>query len=252
MTVMIGLTMVLFAGNLPAFADTPSQMFAQANALYMKGDFSGAVQGYEKILHDGFENGELYFNLGDAYYKTGNIPMAILNYERAQKFMPGDDDLQFNLALANLQIVDKIDVVPRLFIYRWIDDLFSLFSLHTLAWSLYGVFLLTLSSFGYFLFASSAGMKRATLLGGMICSVILVMGIIMFSAQSYRDAHSEYAIIMADVANIKGAPDNSGNDVFVLHKGLKVQVVDQVDRWLEIRLADGKVGWIPDQDCEII
>ena len=249
--ILLSLCSVVFF-YLPVRGDQASQAFAQANALYLKGDYAGAAQGYEGILANGYENGQLYFNLGNAYYKTGNIQRAILNYERARKFIPGDDDLQFNLALANLQIVDKIDVIPRLFIYRWIDGLFSLFSLHTLAWTLYGVFLVTLFSFGYFLFARSAGIKRATLMTGMICSAVLLVGIIIFGVQSYRESNFEYAIVMSDVANIKAAPDSNGNDVFVLHKGLKVQVLDHVDLWRKIRLADGKVGWIPEQDCEVI
>lgn len=89
-------------------------------------------------------------------------------------------------------------------------------------------------------------------MGGIVCSLFLAIGIANFIIESYRESNNEYAIVMADVANIKSAPDNSGNDLFVLHQGLKVQVLDHVNNWEKIRLADGKIGWIPDQEVETI
>ncbi|HTR81997.1 MAG TPA: tetratricopeptide repeat protein [Bacteroidota bacterium] len=233
-------------------ADEPTQLFQEGNRLYLQGKYSDAIGEYEKILQDGYESGELYFNLGNAYYKNGSIPKAILNYERAKELLPGDDDVHFNLQLANLQIVDKIDVVPRLFIYRWIDSMLSLFSLSTMGWIVYVCFLLTLVSFGYFLFARSYVQKRISMFAGMVFSAAFVLTIAGFGIQSYKESNTEFAIVMTDVANIKSAPDSRGNDLFVLHKGLKVEVLDSVNHWEKIRLADGKVGWIPEDECEII
>ena len=81
---------------------------------------------------------------------------------------------------------------------------------------------------------------------------VLVIGIGNYSVQSYRESNTEFAIVMTDVANIKSAPDRSGNDLFVIHRGLKVQVLDSVNKWRKIRLADGKVGWIPEEEIVII
>lgn len=87
---------------------------------------------------------------------------------------------------------------------------------------------------------------------GLLFSAAFILTMIGYGVQSYKEANTEFAIVMSDVANIKAAPDSKGNDLFVLHKGLRVQVLDSVNHWRKIRLADGKVGWIPEEDCESI
>jgi tetratricopeptide (TPR) repeat protein len=233
-------------------ADEAAQTFEQANQLYLQAKYPDAVAQYEKIVGSGWESGELYFNLGNAYYKSGNIQKAILNYERAAQLLPRDEDVQFNIQLANLQVVDKIEAVPRLFIYRWIDWMLSLFSLTTMGWIVYSFFVLTLAAFAAFLFARTYTQKRFLMFTGLLFSAALILTMIGFGVQSYTEANTEFAIVMSDVANIKAAPDSKGNDLFVLHKGLRVQVLDNVNHWRKIRLADGKIGWIPDEDCESI
>ncbi len=233
-------------------ADEPVQTFEQANQLYLQAKYPEAIAEYEKIVESGWESGELYFNLGNAYYKSGIIQKAILNYERAAQLLPRDEDVQFNLQLANLQVVDKIEAVPRLFIYRWIDSMLGLFSLSTMGWIAYSFFVLTLAAFAVFLFARTYTQKRISMFAGLLFSAALILTMIGFGVQSYTEANTEFAIVMSDVANIKAAPDSKGNDLFVLHKGLRVQVLDSVNRWRKIRLADGKIGWIPEEDCESI
>jgi tetratricopeptide (TPR) repeat protein len=233
-------------------ADEAAQRFEQANQLYLQAKYPDAVAQYEKIVQSGFESGELYFNLGNAYYKSGNIQKAILNYERARQLLPRDEDVQFNLQLANLQVVDKIEAVPRLFVYRWVDSMLALFSLSTMGWIVYSFFILTLAAFAFFLYARTYTQKRLSMFAGLVFSAALILTMIGYGVQSYKESNTEFAIVMSDVANIKAAPDSKGNDLFVLHKGLRVQVLDSVNHWRKIRLADGKVGWIPEDDCESI
>ncbi len=229
-----------------------TSVFDEANRLYLAQKYDAAINLYESIMKNGYESGELYFNLGNAYYKTGKLQNAILNYERAKKIIPGDEDVDFNLQLANVRLIDKVEPVPILFIYQWAEELLTLFSPGTVLVLCYILFLLTLTLFSLFLFVRTYMQKRYTLLGGIICSLFLVVGIANFVIQSYREANTEFAIIMTDVANIKSAPDRTGGDLFVIHRGLKVEVLDNVNRWRKIRLADGKVGWIPEQEVEII
>ena len=233
-------------------ADEAAQRFEQANQLYLQAKYPDAVAQYEKIVQSGFESGELFFNLGNAYYKNGNIQKAILNYERARQLLPRDEDVQFNLQLANLQVVDKIDAVPRLFVYRWVDSMLALFSLSTMGWIVYSFFILTLAAFAFFLYARTYTQKKLSMFAGLVFSTALILTMIGYGVQSYKESNTEFAIVMSDVANIKAAPDSKGNDLFVLHKGLRVQVLDSVNHWRKIRLADGKVGWIPEDDCESI
>ncbi len=234
------------------YADEAAQTFEQANQLYLQAKYPDAITQYEKIVQSGFESGELYFNMGNAYYKSGSIQKAILNYERARQFLPRDEDVQFNLQLANLQVIDKIDAVPRLFVYRWADSMLALFSLSTMGWIVYSFFILTLAAFAIFLYARTYTQKRLSMFVGLVFSTALILTMIGYGVQAYKESNTEFAIVMSDVANIKAAPDSKGNDLFVLHKGLRVQVLDSVNHWCKIRLADGKVGWIPEDDCESI
>ena len=187
----------------PAFADEATHMFEEGNQLYLQAKYAEAITHYEKILQGGYESGELYFNLGNAYYKAANLPRAIINYERAKQLLPRDEDIQFNLQLANLQVVDKIDIVPRLFVYRWIDLLLTLFSLSTMGWIVYAIFIVTLCAFMYFLFAPTTSQKRVSLLAGIVCSFLLVVTMVGFAVQSYKESTTEFAIVLSDVANIK-------------------------------------------------
>ncbi len=248
----ITLSLCFLAVNAFSQAKELTSVFDDANKLYLAQKYDSAIDHYESILKNGYESGELYFNLGNAYYKTGKLQNAILNYERAKKILSNDEDVQFNLQLANLRLVDKVEPVPVLFIYQWADKLLTVIPLKTILIICYILFLLTLTLFSLFLFAATYEQKRYTLLGGMICAVLLIFGIANFTVQSYRESNAEYAIIMTDVANIKSAPDKTGGDLFVIHRGLKVQVLDDVNSWRKIRLADGKIGWIPEQEVEII
>jgi tetratricopeptide (TPR) repeat protein len=243
---------IIAVSSLFAQSEQLNRVFDEANHLYLEQKYDTAIVQYESIIHHGYESGELYFNIGNAYYKLGKIQYAILNYERAKKIMPNDEDLQFNLQLANVQVTDKVDAVPELIVYRWMDSLHTLFSLKAMAWMLYVLFLLALGAFSCFFYANTYLQKRYSLWVGLVSSILLVFGIANFLIQSYRGENIQYAIVMTDVANIKAAPDGRGNDVFVIHRGLKVQVLDDVNNWRKIRLADGKIGWIQENDVESI
>jgi tetratricopeptide (TPR) repeat protein len=244
---------VLFAAaTVLAQTEELSSVFEDANRLYLEQKYDAAITRYESIVKNGYENGEVYFNLGNAYYKSGKLQHAVLNYERARKFIPNDEDLAFNLQLVNIQLTDKIEAIPELFIYRWAESLLTVFTLDTMLWLMYTFFLLTLGSFTYYLFAETYEQRRYSLMSGMTCSVLLIFGIANFVVQSYRESNTEFAVVMTDIANIKSAPDSKGNDLFVIHRGLKVQVLDNVNKWYKIRLADGKVGWIPEKEIEAI
>jgi len=247
-------TLLLYVSVVMLSAQTEelSSVFEDANRLYLAQKYDAAISRYESVINNGYESGEVYFNLGNAYFKSGKLQYAILNYERAKKIIPNDDDVEFNLQLARVQLVDKVESIPELFIYRWIDSILSAFSLHTMVWMIYFLFLAVLGLFSVFLFTRTVESKRYSLMSAMFLTFFLVIGIANFLIQSYRQSNSEFAIVMTDVANIKSAPDSNGNDLFVIHRGIKVQVLDSVNKWSKIRLVDGKVGWIPEKEVETI
>jgi hypothetical protein len=235
-----------------ALAQDAHTLFDEGNKQYLQQNYPEAIKSYETVLKGGYESGELYFNLGNAYFKSGRLGDAILAFERAHKLMPTDDDVSFNLQYANLRVVDKIEAVPQLFLYRWADNVLTVFSPTMQLWLMYVAFLSTLGAFGYLLFARTFGARRIALFLGMVAGAWLMISTVFYGINHYRSTTTVYAIVMTDVANIKSAPDKKGGDAFVLHTGVKVQVLDEVNGWKKIRLADGKVGWIQEQDCEAI
>jgi tetratricopeptide (TPR) repeat protein len=245
------LTMVVTLLQMGA-AETPEQFFEQANKAYQQGKFAEAAQKYESIVQSGLVGAELYYNLGNAYYKTGNISKAILNYERAMKLSPTDDDLKHNLQLANLMITDKIEPAPRLFIWEWWDAIQSAFSLRSITWVGYGVFVCWCIAIVLTVLAPSYAKRRIAFFAGAGCTLLLGATLILFFGKLNHATNADAAIVVANITTVKNSPDPKSTDAFVLHGGVKVVIVDHLNDWLKVRLTDGKVGWLEKSAAEII
>ncbi len=233
-------------------AQSPEQLFLQANELYQQNKAAEAKDLYERILNNGYVNGPLLYNLGNAYYKTGDIPRAILFYERARRWMPADDDLQHNLQLANLKVPDRIVPTPRLFIWDYWDSFKDLFSLQSATWWAYGA-LVVMFAFGAMLVVAGTYALRKTALYGAGASILIfILFLTLFLAKAADDTRTDEAIVVAAIATIKNSPDAKSSDAFVLHGGVKVRITDRVNNWVKIRLTDGKVGWLETVAIEVI
>jgi hypothetical protein len=243
---------LLFVTAGRADAQTPQQLFQQANLLYQQGKMTEARDAYASILHAGYVSGELYYNLGNTYYKTGDIAHAILWYERARRLMPQDDDLQHNLQLANLLIVDRIDPTPRLFVWDYWDGLKNAFSLTGITWWVYGAFLLAIGVSCLVVLARSYRWRKAGFIVGAAATTVFVFLLVVMIAKVSDLRRTDFAIVTTSIASIKNSPDPKSSDAFVLHGGVKVQITDAVSEWVKIRLADGKVGWMEKDAAEVI
>lgn len=223
-----------------------------ADQAYINKQFTEAIQAYEQILAQEYVSAELHYNLGNAYYKMGNLSASILNYERALKLAPNDEDIQFNLRLANLSVKDNVEEIPQLFFVRWWNQVVKTFSTDGWAWSAVISIILGLLGFLLFRFSNDEGMRRLTFYTGLI--VMIWGGFSMYAAQkSYNHAiNDERAVIFAPTINAKSAPDKKGKDLFVIHEGLVVTVQDELNGWSRIRLTNGNVGWIPSESLERI
>ncbi len=230
----------------------PDSVFNKANEYYSLGEYSDAIELYENILSLGMESGELYFNLGNAYYKTQNYPKSILNYERALLFEPRDEDILHNLAKARLYIIDKIDEIPEFVIKRWINGLIILFTSNT--WAILSLisFILGISFFLLYFLSSRLMLRRTGFYIGLI--VLLLSFVLLFLSYKSRNIleNSNGGIVMTPTVTVKASPRDSGTDLFIIHEGMKVQILDLLDNWYEIRLSDGKQGWMQQKDLEPI
>ena len=246
---MVVLYAVLVAGGR---SQSPEQLYQKANEAYQLGKFGEAKDLYEAVHGQGYESGELMYNLGNAYYKTGNIAYAIVNYERALRLIPGDDDLINNLKVANLMITDKIEPAPRLFIWEYWDGLKAAFSLDALTWFVYAMFVVASAFLSWLVLARRFGTKRFALLGAVIFGAFCLAGAGVGVAKYADLQRVDLAVVVTEIATIKNSPDPNSTDAFVLHSGVKVQITDRVNQWVRIRLSDGKVGWMESTSAEII
>jgi tetratricopeptide (TPR) repeat protein len=230
----------------------PDDQFSKANTLYRSGSYKEAVNTYESLISAGYTSSALYYNLGNAYFKTNNIPKSILNYERALKLKPGDEDILFNLRLANQHTVDKIEPLPRLFYQQWWDNFVSMYNEDI--WGKAGIALIWVSLlFGaLYIFSNTVFLKKsgffATVLFLVAGSFMLVTGWVQHS----RFHNHRSAIITETSAYIKSSPDDKSTSLFMLHSGTKIDIVDELTGWKKIRIANGNIGWINEKDIEVI
>jgi tetratricopeptide (TPR) repeat protein len=242
-------TVLLVCGS---HAQTVEQRYQQGNTAYQQGKFAEAVAAYESILKAGYTGGEICFNLGNAYYKQGNMGMAVLYYERALRFLPADDDVRHNLQLANLQIVDRIDPAPRLFVWEWWDGIKHVFSLNGITWMAWLAVVLCAGSIALILLARTYALRKAGFIASVATGFILLVVITIFAGKIIDANSTEDAVVIVQIATAKNSPDPQSSDAFVIHAGLKVRITDAVGDWIRIRLVDGKVGWLEVKAAERI
>lgn len=239
--IILFLSFILCFGS---FLFAQSNNVKQANDLYQKGDFTSAAKLYEKILSSEGVAPELYFNLGNAYYKTNEIGRSILNYERALRITPSFDDARVNLELAQQKVVDNTVQFNGFFLGRWIQNFIKLLTSNQWLVFSFIVFIISLILIFVFIFGSSRFVRKlsfyfgASLLG--ICFITLVFS----GIRKDQLVNHHEAIVMMGVISVKSSPDKSGNDLFQLHEGTKVTVKSKLGNWYEIKLGNGNIGWV--------
>lgn len=234
------------------FAQTPEELMNRANGYYQNEQWNEAIETYEQILNQGYEGAALYYNLGNSYFKSGNLGRAILNYERALKLEPGDDDVEFNLRLANARTVDRIREVPKLFLLEWWDLIVA--SLTPGNWALLVIlfYLLLLVSIGLYLLTGNLNLQKLSIYSGIVSfAALIILVIILISAVNNKTSY-DHGILLTGIATAKVSPDEQSSDAFIIHEGLKFEIQDQVSNWSKIKLADGKIGWLPQDTFEKI
>lgn len=224
-----------------------------ADSAYINNDFASAVQMYETLLETEGESADIYYNLGNSYYKMENIAKAVLNYEKALLLNPGDGDIRFNLELAQSKTVDKVTPMSEVFFVTWAKSLTNVWS--EKGWSCIGIstFILALLALVLYFFGKKVVLKKIGFFSAVCLFLVCVVANVCASTQKTEIMKHENAIIMAPSVTVKSTPNEGGTDLFILHEGRKVMIKDNtMKEWKEIQLEDGNAGWVPASVIEII
>lgn len=233
-------------------AQVDSSSYVLGNILYEQGNYTEAIKVYQNIINDKGYSAELNYNLGNCYYKTGDIGNCILNYERALQLDPGNDDIQYNLDLANLRIRDKLSPVEEVILSIWWRNIINLFTTRT--WALLAVIFAWISFIGFFLYRFNRKLiiqKTGFYFFAGFFILFAFAIVIAYSANKWHERH-QYAIVMEPSSILKSEPNESSTNLTLIHEGLKIQVLDVQDNWTEVKMADGEVGWLLSETIEDI
>ncbi|MDR2362523.1 MAG: tetratricopeptide repeat protein [Prevotellaceae bacterium] len=231
---------------------TVDSLWSQANTFYANGQYSDAARLYAEIETTNTVSAALYFNMGNACFKQNELARAILYYERAQRLSPNDAAIAYNLEIAQLRTLDKVDILPEFFLTTWFRQVRRMADADT--WATVSLLMIAavLLFIGFFFFIRSVRGRKISFFMAMVC-ILLTAGSIAFALYQQREmSNRSQAIIFPAVVPVKSAPDNTGKDLFMLHEGAKVTIIDELSGWQNIRLPDGKEGWIEVGNAERI
>jgi len=234
------------------FAQPEVKLFAEGNKYYMDQSYEKAAETYEKLVSMNKVSPEVYFNLGNSYYKTGNIASAILNYERAKRLKPSDADIQYNLKIANLNTIDKIEPVPQVFYEKWWDRFVNEGSVNTRAMSVIIMLWISLGLAAIYLFSKQIVLRKAMFFATITMLVIALFTWYLTYLQNKHLNDHKAAIIFTESAYVKSSPDDKSSNLFMLHLGTRIEVLDTLKGWKKVRIANGNEGWVIEEAIEVI
>lgn len=218
--------------------------FAKGNELYKNGKYEQAIDAYNSELSAKKQSADLYFNLGNCYYKLNKVAPAIYNYEKALVLKPNDNDIANNLRFAQKRTVDEIKVVPKVGFAKLTRDFTAIYHYNTWAWISVGFSVLFLVSFLGYYFSALTLYKRLFFFGMFVMLLLLLISVLSSIFEKRHFKNERPAIVFAEMTDVKSEPQNKGASVVVLHEGTKVFVKETVDNWKKIQLTDGTEGWI--------
>lgn len=232
-------------------AQNVDSLFVSANNLYKNGKFQEAIDLYKKVESQELVSSELYYNLGNSYYKLNKVGPSIYYYEKALKLNPLNDDVKNNLVFAKRLALDNIEELPQTVLQK-----FNANYLQKLSYNQWAIVVVVFSFLGsllflLFYFAEVPSKKRFYFVTSIACFIILLSSLFITINQYNSSLANKEAIVYAEKTDVKNAPTLNSEDVFTLHEGTKVIVLDSVDNWKKIKIADGKIGWIIAEDIKL-
>ena len=243
----------LFAAtSLGSFAEDVEVMKVQADSAYAKEEYEEAVRIYTQIAEQ-VQDANICYNLGCCYYRLDDMAHSVLWFERASLLNPGDKDIRFNLELARSKTIDRITPRHEMFFVSLFRSLTQLFSLRQWAVICISLFIVCLLSLCLFLFSDKYLLRKLAFFVGIITLILVIFGNVCAYKQKSILQNRNSAIIVASSVTVKSTPSQSGNELFVLHEGTRVEIRDNTMKdWCEVQIADGKIGWVERNVMEII
>jgi tetratricopeptide (TPR) repeat protein len=234
-------------------AAAQDELFLEGNRLYQEGDFAAALDAYLAVEDSGFESGPLFYNLGNAYFKTGDLGRSILYYERAVRLLPGDEDAAENLALARSLTIDEVERLPRFWILQVWDWWVRLLPGTALAWLVAISYLIVGGALIAVVLGRSPPVCRISRRIAWVAGAIVVVFGLNLAVRDLGIGQAEEAVVMATELSAQSAPSGDPNlTVFSVHEGTKVRIDRRSEGWAEIVLEDGRVGWVSAEALETI
>ena len=244
---------LLFIIVLSALSIVHSQTddWQRAEQLYADKQYAAAADLYESMFQYG-ESADLYYNYANALYKSNQIGLAILNYERALRLDPANEDIKFNLDFVNRMKTDKIEPIERFFLTEWLDSLALMLTSNQWAYASIIGFVSMLVLALLYLFGRKVWLRKTAFFSALFLLLFSVFTMVnAFKIKSLVE-NNPAAIVLSGSVSVKSSPDDSGTEVFVIHEGTKVNVVSTLGDWSEVRLADGNIGWLQSTAIEKI
>jgi len=235
-----------------AAGQNPEQLAQQAAKAYNSRQYTESIKLYTKIIASGYESYPLYYNLGNAYFRNNENAEAVFYYEKALKIAPNNEDIKHNIEVINSKLTDKVEKVPELFYKRWWKQILNMMDIDALA--TLNIILLTLALIliALYIAVSNILIRKISFWTGISLLFFFSIGVVAASHRNHYLNEQHEAIVFEQTVNIKSSPDENSKDIFVLHEGTKVTLLDVVADWQEIRIANGSVGWIKSTDIRKI
>lgn len=238
------IALLLFFISSIIVAQAADELFVNANSLYKDGKYVDAVKLYEEIITTKNVSSELYYNLANTYYKLNKVAPAIYNYEKALQLNPLNEDAQNNLIIAKRLTLDRIEELPKTVLQKINENFLQKLTYNT--WAIIVILLSFLASFLFlaYYFSYAPGKKRLFFTTSILSFLLVIISLIITYSQYNQSIKNIEAIIFSEEIEIKNAPTNDADEIFTLHEGTKVNILDTVDDWNKIKLVDGKTGWM--------
>lgn len=225
-------------------------LFTKGNELYKNAKYSEAILEYEKVNKNGFKSPELFYNLGNSYYNNDQLGFAILNYEKALKLKPSFDNAKFNLSIAQKSVVDKIETIPEIGFVKLLKSVTGLMHTDTWSWiTILSLFIVGISVI-YIRLNKESKLNKYALIKVFVFLIIGALSF-LFAQLSYHYQKPE-AILINPNTYVKNGPSSTSKDLFVLHEGIKVEILEENKNWIQVKLSDGLIGWANKKDFKNI